>query len=192
MPACTHGTVIVGENGYDKCAQCGKDMRHPGRPAMLTEETEKLILAAIGGGAFAWAAAAAAGVSSTAFHRWMADPRPEYQEFAEKVRKARARARIGAELRVYKERPLDWLRVGPGRDREGEPGWTDPGKVQVTGKVAHAHVHAVLPPIEPELDLTQLTDEELDELDRLTSKAQRKALPPPGDEPGGEDGEGST
>ena len=41
------------------------------------------------------------------------------------VREARAQARVAAETEVRRDNPLAWLRYGPGRDRAGEPGWTE-------------------------------------------------------------------
>ena len=41
------------------------------------------------------------------------------------MREARAEARLSAEVEVKRGEPLNWLMKGPGRDRSGEPGWTD-------------------------------------------------------------------
>jgi hypothetical protein len=51
--------------------------------------------------------------------------------FAE-VRQARAQARQVAEARVFAESPFNWLRYGPGRERDQEPGWTESSQVDMT------------------------------------------------------------
>lgn len=45
--------------------------------------------------------------------------------FRDKVRQARAIARATAEGRVFEKNPEAWLKFGPGREREGAPGWTN-------------------------------------------------------------------
>jgi hypothetical protein len=80
-------------------------------------------------GAFEWVAAEAAGISRRTFYYWL--KRGERGEepwvvVAVRVRQAQAQARLGAEKRVRLESPLSWLRLGPGRERAGKPGWTLP------------------------------------------------------------------
>ena len=48
-----------------------------------------------------------------------------YSDFHEEVRQARAQSRVAAEAEVRRDNPLAWLRFGPGRQRPGEPGWTE-------------------------------------------------------------------
>ena len=48
-----------------------------------------------------------------------------FRQFRRDVLKAAAQARVRAEVQVRKVSPLAWLRYGPGRDRPGEPGWTE-------------------------------------------------------------------
>lgn len=112
-------------------------MRKRGRRTLLTPDVQERILEAIRGGAFAWVAAQAAGISPSTFHEWIArgegsDPdrpcTPAYAEFAAQVRAAEAQARIEAEIAVKRDRPLEWLRCGPGRSAPGHPGWTNMGE----------------------------------------------------------------
>ena len=73
-------------------------------------------------------AAEAAGIDRKTFYRWMKRGEQGEAPFAElktQVDRARARTRIGAEHRVRDEHPLAWLRLGPGRERKGRPGWTE-------------------------------------------------------------------
>ena len=109
--------------------------RRRGRPpgsVSLTSETEQTIIAFTRAGAFASAAAEAAGVSVRTFHEWMArgedrhpsrPSTPKLRAFAKAVRRAHAEARVAAEIRVYQDRPAHWLtyaaRTKPDRD-----GWT--------------------------------------------------------------------
>jgi hypothetical protein len=41
---------------------------------------------------------------------------------------ARAQARLKAEMDTRAKSPRDWLRLGPGREQPGRPGWTNPAK----------------------------------------------------------------
>jgi hypothetical protein len=108
--------------------------KHAGRATLLTPDLAQRILRYIRDGAFDWVAAEANGVSRRTFWEWVRrgegeDPdRPQtpfYAEFASQVREARAEARYSAEVEVKRGEPLSWLMKGPGRDRPGEPGWTD-------------------------------------------------------------------
>jgi hypothetical protein len=141
-------------------------------------------------GAFAWVAAASAGISQATYFRWMRDGEAEvlavdarneehdakgepretygvYGQFYVDIKKAGAHARRLAEVKVAKTRPLEYLRYGPGRERPGEPGWTDSSKVELTGKEGS--------PLHPngsgqKLDLSKYTASELDLLERLIAK----------------------
>ncbi len=104
-----------------------------GRRPLLNEQTTAKVVEAIKGGAFDWVAAEAAGIGRRTFYDWLA--RGEgghrgYIEFLVRVRQARAEARICAESLVRQRDPLSWLRLGPGRERDGEPGWAAPQKPQ--------------------------------------------------------------
>ena len=105
-----------------------------GRETLLTPDLAQRILSYIRAGAFDWVAAEANGVSRKTFYDWvrrgegedLGRPQtPFYAEFAIQVREARAEARYSAEIEVKRGEPLAWLMKGPGRDRPGEPGWTD-------------------------------------------------------------------
>ncbi len=107
-----------------------------GRPTKLTLEVHAKVVAAIADGAYDWVAAAAAGIDDSTFRRWMQQGewgREPYRAFRTEVRRARAQARIGAEIAVRRDNPLAWLRYGPGRERPGEPGWTQSVEGHVMG-----------------------------------------------------------
>lgn len=113
-----------------------------GRPTLLTSEVQERICDYIRRGAFEWVAAESCGVSQKTFLEWIArgngtDPDREgnalYAEFAEQVTKARAEARLNAELAISIDNPKFWLKNGPGKTRHGREGWTDETKTEVTG-----------------------------------------------------------
>ena len=58
-----------------------------------------------------------------------------FRQFRQDVRAATAEARATAEAEVRRIDPFRWLRYGPGRERPGEPGWTESTQVnaQVSG-----------------------------------------------------------
>jgi hypothetical protein len=104
-----------------------------GRETLLTPDLAQRIVSFIRAGAFDWVAAEANGIDRHTFWEWIRrgeneDERPQtdaYAKFAKQVREARAEARLSAEVEVKRGEPLSWLMKGPGRDRPGEPGWTD-------------------------------------------------------------------
>lgn len=98
--------------------------RHP-----LTAAVQQNIAAYIRAGGFPHVAAAAAGITRSDFERWLrkgrrAGAKPRYRAFHETILQATAQARLRAEAAVFKNRPLDWLRSGPGRETASNPGWT--------------------------------------------------------------------
>jgi hypothetical protein len=109
------------------------------RPILLTPERGKAIVAAIRAGAFDWIAAEANGIDRETFKLWMRTgarrKREPYLSFVRDVRAARAQARLSAEIEVRKEQPFSWLRFGPGREREGEAGWTESSEIKHSGSV---------------------------------------------------------
>lgn len=105
--------------------------KQEGGAGRLTPEIAAKIIAYIKGGTFDYVAAEAAGISARTFREWMArgegrssrPSTPAYREFAERVRTARAEARVIAEAEVHRDKPLAWLsHAAPSRD--GEQGWS--------------------------------------------------------------------
>lgn len=99
-----------------------------GRKPKLTPQLHRQIVSMIRAGAFANVAARAAGIGTTTFYNWLqrgAEAKTGmYREFHDEVIQAKAQARAHAEIRVFQEDPLAYLRLGPGRSDNGEPGWT--------------------------------------------------------------------
>ena len=99
----------------------------------LTLALQEKIVAYIRAGGYAHIAAGAAGLPREVFARWLArgerpDAPANYRTFARAIREAEAQGRLQAELNVRKEKPLDWLKAGPGKAGTDNPGWTNPGK----------------------------------------------------------------
>ena len=95
----------------------------------LTPELQQRICSYIHCGGFPHVAAEALGVPRELFDTWLrrgSKPRARrmYREFAAAVRRAAAVARLHKETATFLERPLDWLRYGPGKETEDSPGWT--------------------------------------------------------------------
>jgi hypothetical protein len=97
-------------------------------PPRLTDSLEQEIISYIRAGSYPEGAAETAGVPLEVFRDWLARgeaPRAQrYRAFVHAIRKALAFARVGAEVTVRTDRPLDWLRYGPGRETADRPGWT--------------------------------------------------------------------
>jgi hypothetical protein len=104
----------------------------------LTPEVERAILAYIRAGGFPHVAAEAAGIPRAVFERWLRKgrgprARDRYRAFHAAVQQAQAQARLGAEVAALNDKPLDWLRSGPGRETPDSTGWTGsvrPGPAQ--------------------------------------------------------------
>lgn len=111
-----------------------------GRPSLLTPEIQRAIPAAIRAGSYDWVAAEANGVDRTTFATWMRRGEREqtepYVTFRRDVLTARAQARLSAEIEVRRDSPFNWLRYGPGRERDDAPGWTESREVKHSGSIA--------------------------------------------------------
>ena len=100
----------------------------------LTPEIEQRILSFIRAGGFPWVAAEGAGIPRKVFRLWLRRGQKKgapklYRRFYQSVMEARAHARLTAELETRKRDPRFWLVRGPGRERPGAPGWTNPVKL---------------------------------------------------------------
>lgn len=123
-----------------------------GRKSKLTPQLIDQLCRHLKTGTFDYAAAQAVGISKRTFYRWLEQGRQEedalatreesgeeipdsdlslFWHFWHKVSQSTAIARIDAEKRVFTEDPFKWLRYGPGRERPGQPGWTDESTVNV-------------------------------------------------------------
>lgn len=99
----------------------------------LTLALQDKIAAYIRAGGFAHVAAEAAGLPREVFARWLErgerpGARANVRAFARAIREAEAQARLHAELSVRSDKPLDWLKAGPGKASGDNPGWGNPSK----------------------------------------------------------------
>jgi hypothetical protein len=98
-------------------------------------EIVRMVVAYIRAGAFDRVACEATGIAQQTFLRWMQQGDDDEtarldtsdSRFFREVRHARAEARLAAEVEVKRTEPLSWLMKGPGRERPGEPGWSNGG-----------------------------------------------------------------
>jgi len=110
----------------------------PTKRPLLTSAVEKMILAYVRAGGFAHVAAEAAGIPRDLFDEWMRKgegdrPVKKYRLFAVAVRQAEAQARLGAEVAALKDKPMDWLKAGPGKETAARPGWSALAKPRAGG-----------------------------------------------------------
>jgi transposase len=141
-----------------------------GRPTKLTPEVQRKIVEYVSAGAYDWVAAQAVGIRPATFYNWMKwgrrKPTPRkpnpYFDFFEEVSQARADARLKAEIKVRIDEPKFWLRCGPGKERPGEPGWTETR--QISGPEGG--------PIPLDVDLKLLSDDDLAKLEEILGRGK--------------------
>jgi hypothetical protein len=114
----------------------------------LTPQIEHNILSFIRAGGFPEVASEAAGIPREVFNRWRRrgegrDAPERYRAFALAVRQAIAQARLNAEVQVYTDRPLDWLRNGPGRETADRSGWTGNARPRTGTAAAEVDIFAM-------------------------------------------------
>ncbi|MBL8799670.1 MAG: hypothetical protein JNM56_37655 [Planctomycetia bacterium] len=107
------------------------------RRLKLDAKIQETICSFIRAGGFPHIAAEAAGVPRAVFESWLArGQRPEargnYRSLFLAVEQARAQARLAAEIEVFKADPTAWLKSGPGKETETNPGWTTTVKPKIT------------------------------------------------------------
>ena len=98
---------------------------------IITPDIARSIAAAIRAGVFPHVASEAAGVSRELFDEAMhlgtqSGAHPEAQAFAALIRQAIAQARMKAEMLMLAQDAGFWLKHGPGKGSESNPGWTNP------------------------------------------------------------------
>lgn len=106
------------------------------RPTKLTPELHRQIVEWVRAGTFETRAARAAGIDPSTLQRWKARGKREtgiHRDFLHDLEQASAQACVVADMRIYQSDPLAWSRLGPGRERPGEPGWTATVRHEVTG-----------------------------------------------------------
>lgn len=114
-----------------------------GRPCLLSPEVMRSIAENVSMGAYFNVAVRAAGIAIRTAQTWRkkgdeflnlieAGRQDEisiddfkYVQFAQAIMQAEGVARLKAEQIVYAGDPRFWLRVGPGRDKPDDPGWSE-------------------------------------------------------------------
>jgi hypothetical protein len=123
--------------------------------SLPTAELLKTVTAYLVAGGTPHVAAEAAGVPRSLYNRWMRLGRepgsdPVCGHFRAAVRQAHAQSRLDAEISVRKNKPLDWLRYGPGKGCSRRPDWTAAYKAPArpagsrANPLLHPSVQAVL------------------------------------------------
>ncbi len=93
---------------------------------MLTPQVQGQVLAYVRAGAYRRIAVEAAGVRWSVFRSWSKEEGDTALRL--EMTRAAAQARARAEIEVHQKSPLMWLKHGPGRERLGRPGWTNPAR----------------------------------------------------------------
>jgi hypothetical protein len=102
---------------------------------LLTPALETTVVAYVRAGGFPHVAAEAAGVPREVFDDWLlrgkaAVSSTKYHQFFAAVMRAAAEARLNAEVAALQDKPMDWLKYGPGKERAAVPGWSALAKAQ--------------------------------------------------------------
>ncbi len=108
---------------------------------VLTAPLVHQIAAYVRAGGFPHVAAEAAGVPREVFADWLRRGREGRgpalcRDLYRQVMEAHAQARLTAEVAALSDRPMDWLKSGPGRETTGAPGWTAPARPSAAGRTA--------------------------------------------------------
>jgi hypothetical protein len=167
-----------------------------GRPTLLNDQVTRIICENIRRGAFTWVACQAVGISTDAYNLWVrrgiVGEQP-YKDFVDAIEQAHAEARVAAEQSVYAANPLAWLKMGPGRDRPGRPGWSDrPIPEAAPGSDAPVRVTLNLGErtpgsLDPGPDPVPVNDLDPDEERMLEVFLLPAPSPPPSSPPAGQD-----
>jgi len=140
-----------------------------GRPTKLTKPVQDRIVELLAAGNYQETAARAAGISRSTFHRWMkrgahAKQRGKdsrYRDFRDSVKKAEAVAEVAAVKCVIDASETKWQAAMTFLERKFPERWSRGERVEHSGTIE-----------QPTIDLSVLTDEELDTLDTITAKIE--------------------
>jgi hypothetical protein len=109
-----------------------------------TAELLKTVTAYVVAGGTPHVAAQAAGVPRRVYLGWLRQGReaaadPACRHFRAAVQQAHAQSCLDAEIAVRKNKPLDWLRYGPGKGSPRRPDWTAAHKAPARPAGSHAN-----------------------------------------------------
>jgi hypothetical protein len=127
---------------------------------LLTAEVQRNICAFITAGTFEHVAAEAAGIPRETYEDWLRlgnptgrlrpgkrsqwKPHKLYTPFWYAVLKAKAHARLKAEMAALAEDPVAWLKSGPGKDKPNDPGWSS--SIRPVVRESNTQVNVLLSP----------------------------------------------
>lgn len=107
-------------------------------PQLYSKVLEDEIVDAVAAGAHPRTAARVCGLTREEFKRWMADDRIPFKR---RVDQAHQGARQAVEQQLLSEKPERWAEIMFPEEDDGAPGFARATKVQVSGRVEHAHAH---------------------------------------------------
>lgn len=146
-----------------------------GRPSKLTPELQERIISAIRAGNYMETAAAYAGISKDTLYRWLkqgarAKSGP-YKRFSDAIAQAMAQSEVRDVAVIHKAAETEWTAAAWRLERKYPERWGRRQKVeaQVSGPGGG--------PVEvtATVNLAALTDEELEQLEQLATKASASA-----------------
>ena len=141
------------------------------RPTKLTPEVKDRILQAVRAGNYAEAASRSAGIAPSTFYRWLDRGSSEehgiYRDFRDAIQRAEAEAEVHAVALVRRAMNADWRAALSYLERRHPARWRRHHSTELTGKDGG--------PIRTErvseVDLSKLSDEELNLLEEMMSRA---------------------
>jgi hypothetical protein len=145
------------------------------RPTKLTDPIREKFVQVLRVGNYREAACRAIGISPSCFYNWLQrgelEERGIYREFLDAVTKAEAEAEVFAVAILRRAMSDDWKAAVAYLERRHPAGWRRQTTTELTGKNG-GPIHAKLE--RPALDLSTLTDDELQILAKLNARADDK------------------
>ena len=142
------------------------------RPTKATPQRRERIVKAVAAGNYIEASARSAGVHPSTVYRWIERGEREaegiYHDFAEEVRRAEAEAEVHAVAIIRRAMAGDWRAALSYLERRHPAGWRRRETRELTGPGGGAIR------TEHSLDLSKLTEAELDLLEELNERASRE------------------
>lgn len=143
------------------------------RPTKLTDKVKDRIIQSIRAGNHVEPACRSAGIAPSTYYSWLArgerEPEGIYGAFTEELRLAEAKAEVHAVALLRRAMPDDWRAALAYLERRHPERWRRRQTTELTGKGGGPIQTDQRPP----LDLTKLTDDELQILEELHERASR-------------------
>ena len=140
------------------------------RPTKLTEELRDRIVKAVRAGNYAEAAARSCGIAPSTYYRWLQRGSLEttgvYHDFADAIHRAEGEAEVHAVAILRRAMGEDWRAALAYLERRHPGGWRRHQTTEVLRSDADRH---------ETLDLSRLSDKELELLEQLRARATEQA-----------------